>query len=383
MLSLADELRMLPIFQRVPAASIGSAAALWSVREVATGDTFWRAGAPVNEIGVLLSGDLRAVVVDAEVGRVLPGEMIGEAAGFFAGNVRTASLVSRAMSKVAVLQVSGLRTLRWQRSPMYTALLDCALSTLAKRIKMANQRIASMAMGREAAPVRAEPALLARLWRSLVPGAPTEPCPEFSELLSALPGLADAGPKVLKPLRDAFVAESMEEGKPLFLEGEPAASAYIIAAGGVDVLRNVRGDRAERLATLKPGDVLGINTLISPGPRTASCVSTGKGWLYRMDTSAYENLEGDTRLYWRESMLGSLATQIKLSNQAIRRDAGLAKPAPTLTAPQLGRKKPIGDGFQDLLKASGYLEGLSVDEESLSEMEVVITDDQIRNPRRR
>lgn len=370
MLSLADELRMLPLFQRVPASAVSSAAALWSVREVRMGEVLWRAGAPVEEIGILLSGDLRALLSEGEVGRVLPGEVVGEAAGFFAGSLRTASLVAKSSSKVAILPVSGLRTLRWQRSPMHGALLDAALSTLARRIQLANQRIASQAQGREAAPVRTEPALLARLWRSLVPGQPGEPCPDLLPLLRGLPGLADAAPEVLKPLQAAFVGETMEEGKPLFLEGETASSAFLVASGNVDVLRHVRGDRAERLATLKPGDVLGINTLIQSGPRTASCVAVGRGWLFRLDATAYEALTGDTRLWWRESMLGSLATQLKLSNQALRRDLGQ------------GQQAPKGDGFQELLTASGFLEGLSVSDDVLNQIEVVVTEDMKRNPRR-
>ncbi len=360
------------MFQRVPASALGSAAALWSVRELYTGELLWRGGAPVEEVGVLLSGDLRAIVNEAEVGKVLGGEMIGEAAGFFAGSLRTASLAAGSKSKVAILPVSGLRTLRWQRSPVYGALLDSALTTLARRIQAANQRIATLAQGREAAPVRSEPALLARLWRSLVPGQPNEPCPDLLPLLKGLPGLADATPEVLKPLLDAFVAEPMQEGKALFLEGEQASSAFLVARGNVDVLRHVRGDRAERLATLKAGDVLGINTLIQTGPRTASCVAVGQGWLFRLDTAAYERLTGDTRLWWRESMLGSLATQIKLSNQALRRDLGQA-PA------QAGKKT---DGFQDLLAASGFLEALPMSEDGLSGIEVVQTEDAKRNPRR-
>lgn len=378
MLSLADELRMLPIFQRVPAAAVSSAAALWSVREVRTGELLWRAGAPVDEVGIVLSGDLRAIVSEAEVGRILPGEVIGEAAGFFAGNVRTASLVARATSKVATLPVTGLRTLRWQRSPVYGALLDTALSTLAKRIQLANQRIATMATGREAAPVRSEPAFFRRIWNSLAPVSSSEPCPPLLPLLKALPGLGEAKQEVLEPFNGAFVAQAMEEGKPLFLEGEQAASAFIVASGMVDVFRNVRGDRAERLATLKAGDVLGINTLILPGPRTASCVAVTKGWLYRLDAPAYEALVGDTRLWWRESMLGSLATQVKLSNQAIRRDVGQAgRPA------SAGPVESTGDSFQDLLTASGFLEGLPVSEGALEGIQVVITEDHRRNPRRR
>jgi len=379
MLSLQDELALLPLFQRLPPAALRATASLWSLQELPVGTVLWRAGAPVEDLGILLGGDLRAVVNEVEVGRVLPGELIGEAAGFFVGSTRTVSLVAHAPSKVAVLTVNALRTLRWQRSPLYTLLLDAALSTLAKRIQSVNQKIAGGAVGREAAPVRSEPALLARLWRALVPGGPSTPCPDLAPMLRALPGLRDAEDADLVPLQKAFVAEPMVEGKQIFLEGDSASSAFLIADGAVDVLRNVRGDRAERLASLQAGDLIGINTLIQPGPRTASCVGVGSGWLYRMDASAYEALEGEARLLWRESMLASLAAQIRMSNNASRRDAGRPLPAAALAT---GPIDSVED-FEAMLRASGFLEGLPVSEGALADIEVVITEDQKRNPRRR
>jgi len=163
------------------------------------------------------------------------------------------------------------------------------------------------------------------------------------------------------------------------LEGDAASSAFLIAEGSVDVLRNVRGDRAERLASLQAGDLLGINTLIQPGPRTASCVAGGRGWLYRMDAAAYETLEGEARLLWRESMLAALAAQIRLSNTASRRDAGRTLPPTALAS---GPIESVED-FEAMLRASGFLEGLPMSEGGLADIEVVITEDQKRNPRRR
>lgn len=386
MLPLHDELAMLPLFSRVLPSAVRASAPLWTLRELDAGQQLWAAGSAVDELGVLLSGDLRARVNEAEVGRIHPGELIGEASAFFDGATRSAQLAAAARSKVAVLKVSGLRTLRRQRSALYLAMLDGALTTLARRVHTVNQRIAGVAAGREAAPVRTEPALLARMWRALVPTASPGPCPPIAPLLAALPGLGGAGPEVLQALAAAFVAEPMEEGRPLFLEGEPASSAFLIAEGSIDVLRNVRGDRAERLATLKSGDLIGVNTLILPGPRTASCVPVSRGWLYRLNTAAYEDLTGDARLWWRESMLSSLTTQIRLSNSAMRRDAGRVAPAGPTAGPAPAAREAAdagGDDFQSLLRASGFLEGLPMNEAALDDIEVVISDDQKRNPRRR
>jgi CRP-like cAMP-binding protein len=351
----------------------------------------WHSGGAVDELGVAIIGELVAEVDGVEVGRVMPGELCGEASAFFAGNVRSATLRARTQAQVLALSTSALRTLRWQRSPVYEALLEQAMVTLVRRVRSTDVRIAQVARGTASAPTRQEPSALVRFWKSLRPGGPSGACPSLEPLIRRQPGLKDLDAAVIQAIAQGFVAEAVEEGQILFLEGEAGAASYVIADGQVDVLRHVRGEKAELLVSLKPGDQFGVNTLVERGARTASCVAATAGWLWRMDAEAFGRLRGDARMYWRESVLAVLASQIRNANASLQRAsaANVGAPAATAAAPRAGTA-PAGrhatrneDGFKDLLKASGFLEALPTEEADLEQLEVVLTEDDRRNPRKR
>ncbi|MDP2306951.1 MAG: cyclic nucleotide-binding domain-containing protein [Pseudomonadota bacterium] len=379
--TIADELAIIPFLRRAPDAQLRASAPLWEQYSLAPGEVFWDIGGPVDALAVVVLGELVAEVDGTEVGRVLPGELLGEASAFFAGATRSATLRARTAAQVLTLPVASLHTLRWQGSGVYDALLEQGLLTLVRRVGATNVRIAQVATGGVAAPARTEPSALVRFWKALRPGGPSGPCPPIEPLLRRQPGLADVDGEVIAALARGFQAEPVEEGKILFLEGEQGAAAWLVADGGVDVLRNVRGDRAELLANLGPGSLFGINTLIERGPRTASCVAARPGWLYKMDADGYASLRGPNRLVWRESLLGSLATQIRNANTALQRASG-GKPVRAAAPRPAARTTADDDGrFQELLRASGWLEGLP--DIDLEKMEVVIDEDQRRNPKRK
>lgn len=370
--SIADELATIPYFRRVQQRELAKAAGLWTSTSLAPGEVMWAQGEAVAEIGVLIFGELAALVDGHEVGRVLPPEIIGEASAFFAGSQRSATLRAKKSSQMLTLPVTGLRTLRWQRSALYEALLEQALLALVRRVRATDLKIAQVARGDAAAPARSEPSALVRLWKALRPGGPTTKVPSIEPLLLQQPGLRDLSPEDAEALASAFVPEPMSEGQIVFLEGDEGSAMYVVADGQIDVLRHVRGERAELLASLRAGHQFGANTLVEKGARTASCVASTPGWLYRMDAEAFSGLKGNVRLVWRESVLATLATQIRNANAALNKASGGSR---TSAARE--------DGFKELLKASGYLEGLRVDDAQLDQMEVVIDEDQKRNPKNR
>ncbi len=383
MATIVEELQTLPFFRRVPFQDVRESVPLWTAVDLRAGEVLWKQGAAVDELGVIVFGELSAEVDGVEVGRVLPGEMCGEASAFFSGNVRSANLLARGKAQVLTLSTSSLRTLRWQRSPVYDALLDQALVTLVRRIRATDLRIAQVARGTSSAPTRAEPSALTKFWKALRPGGPSGECPPLPPLIRAQPGMKEADPAVILAIAQGFVAEPVQEGQVIFLESEPGAASYIVAEGSVDVLRHVRGERAELLASLPSGAQFGVNTLVERGTRTASCVAGSAGWVYKMDAEAFGRLRGDARMLWRESVLVTLASQIRNANKSLQKAAAANAPPPAAAAPGAAaapRRNP-NDGFQDLLKASGFLEGLSADDADLEELEVVRTEDDLRNPR--
>ena len=387
MATLSEELQTLPFFRRVALADVRASVPLWSEIALQPGELLWTQGGAVDELCVVVIGDMVAEVDGVEVGRVMPGELLGEASAFFSGNLRSASVRARSSAQVLALSTASVRTLRWQRSPVYEALLDQALVTLVRRIRQTDVRIAQVAQGTDAAPNRNEPSGLARLWKALRPGGPSGACPPIEPLIRRQPGLREADDAVIAAIAQGFVAEPVQEGQVLFLEGEAGSASYLVADGNVGVLRHVRGDRAELLATLKPGDQFGVNTLVERGSRTASCVASTAGWLWKMEAEGYGRLRGDARMLWRESVLAVLGSQIRNANAALQRATPAlerqqsAGGAGATVATRKGA--PKNDGFNDLLKASGFLEALPAGEAELEQLEVILTEDDKRNPRKR
>jgi len=354
-------------------------AALWSFRSLRSGKVLWRIGQNAGRMAMVVSGELSVLSEQhVEFGTIRKGELIGEATIFIPGSIRSATLVAKTETKLLILARNDLLALRQRDNPVYLALLEQGLLTAVRRVRVSNKEIALRSRGGVDAPVRSEPSVLARLWKGLRPGGPTVECPPLVPLLKAQPGLEHAPSDALEQLAASFAAQSVEEGTIICLEGDPGDAAYIVASGEVAVLRHVRGNRAELLATLRVKSQFGFNTLVESGPRTASCVANKVGWLYRMDEKAYKKLKGKARLVWLESMLTALDSQMRNANAALQRTLAADGAAKTREAQSQTKAAPTG-GFQALLQASGYLEGWSDTQSELDEVKVVKTDEQVRN----
>ncbi len=368
-----------PFFKPLAPGNVCATTPLWSIQWIKPGDALWKQGDAVHDLALVTAGELMVLVDEVDIGRVKAGEMVGEVTVFLDGAVRSATLRSLVGTEVLTLSVTALRHLRQKRSEVYDALLDQALITLARRVRNTDRQIARLVQGSQSAPARTEPSVLVRLWKALRPGPPAPACPDLEPLLRQESGHRSLTADVFTSLSVAFTAQPVQEGQIIFLEGEPGAASYLVADGQIDVLRHVRGDRAELLASLQPGDQFGLNTLVEPGTRSASCVAVTPGWLYRMDSVAFKQLKGEARLLWRETMLSSLASQVRNANNALQRAIGGGSPLLAANAPPRAGNE-IVDSFNDLLRASGFLEGLPSHKE-LENVQVVMDEEQRRNPR--
>lgn len=373
MAQLAEEIRRLSQFRALHPAELERAAVMFEVVELEPGEVYWKQGAPVDSFGLLTRGGFTATVDGVETGKAGAPDVIGEVGAFVAGSVRSATLTATEKTRVLALSIHHLANLRSQDSPVYEVILGAALVAIVRRIKSTDAKIARVACGGQPAPDRSEPSVLVKLWKALVPGKPETAAPAAEFLVRRQPGLRDATKEMIAGIAGTFTAKAFAEGEAVFFEGDAGAAMYIVAAGQVDVLRNVKGERAELLASLRPGDQFGANTLVEKGPRTASCVAVTPTWLLRMDAAAFEGMKGEAGRAWRESILAALASQQRNANTNYNR--AVAGSRGTETGP---------DQFKQLMKASGFLEGLSTDEDSLlEEIQFVIDDDMRRNPKNR
>ena len=356
--TIVDALRALPFLAEVSDADLRAVAPMWSLVVLRPGARFWTQGAQVQDIAVLLGGELRASVNGVVVGQIRAGELLGEAGGFFRQGRRSATLTALQTCRALKLPSVHLQTLRRQRHPVYRALLDEALRTLARRIRQTNERISRMLPGNFAAPARrTKRTSFGRLLKRLI-GHSGEPLPDLEPLLREQPGLENASPEVIATLKEAFEAWPMEEGEVICLEGQPGSSFYLVASGQVDVLRRVdeSSESATLLACLLPGDQFGINTLIDGAPRTASCVASSTGWLYRMDADSFGALQGEARLVWLEAILLSLTSQVLNANARILKVLG-GSSGGGWGAEQEPSEEEVQQ-LEDLLDAASYLESV-------------------------
>lgn len=380
MQTVADTLVGLPALRHISPHELAATSPHWELRTLRAGHALWEAGDPANAIAVLAEGEIAIEHGGATLGRVLPGEILGETATCIPMPPRSLTLRARTPSRVLVLPVARLLALRGSSSGVYNGLLDLSHHSLLRQISATDLHIARTGAGRVPAPRRTPVSPLRRLLNIVRLTEAWGPCPPLAPCLRSLPGFAGADHDTVEALAPHFAPEPFELGQILCLEGEPGDGAWLIASGSVDVLRNVRGGRAERLANLTQGALVGVNSLLGGAPRTASCVATSRGWVYRITPEACKELLGGPHgLAWRESLLALLTLQLQNAGAAIDATAAQAPaPARRPAAPPNSEAE-----FRDLLTACGYRD--TRPPAGLGEVRVLVDDAGARrtNPRRR
>ena len=142
MASIAEELSRLPFLVRVPRQELERAADRFRALSLEAGEVLWWQSAPVDELALVLIGELAAETAGKEVGRVRAPDLIGEVGAFVAGSTRVATLRAVRPTQVLCLGVADLRALRWQRGRLYDTLLELAQKALVRRISATSAKLA-------------------------------------------------------------------------------------------------------------------------------------------------------------------------------------------------------------------------------------------------
>ncbi len=95
------------------------------------------------------------------------------------------------------------------------------------------------------------------------------------ELLQSIPMFSGVPQNKLKLLAFASDRMTFEEGQNLFLQGDPADSAYVIIEGTADVIVGANGEGAT-VASLERNAFVGDMAILSDIARTATVQATDK-----------------------------------------------------------------------------------------------------------
>lgn len=314
----ATELSRLSCFRKVSLEALQRVASLWVEVHLRPGAVLWTAGEPARDIGVLVEGEMVVEVMGEVIARIRPGELLGET-GVYGGGHRNATVRAVGAGRMWLITDSDLSRVRAGILEVYQAIVDQALFQVVQRIRRADEMITARAPGDMIAPTREKLVGLARMWRALVPGGPSTPCPPLAPLLRRVKGLGKAPPEAVIALGTCFRPQPMSEGEVLFLQAERGDWAFLIAEGDVDVVRHVHGGKGEKLARVGRGTLVGINALIDAGPRTASCVAASPGWIYRIEMEQLRAPPAAAAIWWKDTLLINLATQLHTADESLAR----------------------------------------------------------------
>ena len=310
-------LSRLPFFQDIPRGELESSSLLWTVRELSAGTHLWWQGQPPEEFAFLCSGRLTVHIADEDIAEITVDEMLGEAA-VFTGEPRSASVSALENSTLLTLSMSHLDTLRGTHPSIYNLILNRCLQRMSTRVQEMGLEIARLGKGSDKAPTRKQESTIGRLWKRLT-GTKNMIPPSAESSLRKLPKLKEASKDILIQIMSAMTPHNVEKGEPIFLQGDPGDSVFLLASGSINVVRNVRGGNGEVLATLYSGALFGTGSLLLRERRNASCVADKSAdcWVYEMNLEAHRSLKGEASLLWKESLISALAFQVRSAAQQI------------------------------------------------------------------
>ncbi len=310
-----ETLKRSPVFARLSDEGLRAASRYFTPRKVDARSPVWFEGQEADEMAVVVEGALTVRIGVQAIGAVAAGELVGETSAFL-GDRRVATVVATEATQLIVIAREALADLRSGHAEIYDRLLDRSLAATARRVQQTGTRIALLGNGGSAPPERKNPPSLLRLIRMVDGGETRNPAP-LLPVLRGLPVLRSAGADIQNRVARAFAPRRIQKDEAIFLEGEPGNSAFIVTEGNVDVIRNVRGGRARRLALLAGGAVFGTGSLLLGERRNASCVARSEGWIWEMPRPAHDALLDEGGRCWRESLLAALRFQVQEAGNSL------------------------------------------------------------------
>ncbi|MBN2799511.1 MAG: cyclic nucleotide-binding domain-containing protein [Deltaproteobacteria bacterium] len=265
---------------------------------------------------LVLDGVVEVSAGGVPVGRAGPGEVLGEL-GLFAGVKRSARVVALSPVHLLLLTASEYRRLRERFPPVAVAVEVRSLQAVAARVRAVGGRVASAAAGEPLSKIVSWPSFVERFARLVGGAGRGEVDIHVDRVLCASSHFQGCEDEVGLGLSELFTARRYVRGDFLCREGEEADALYVLAFGEVDVVIGTGRARAEPLATLKAGDVLGQVAMVLDTPRMASCVARGEVLVLVLSREVWQAHAGAVTpraFLLRRAMIRSLASQLTGAN---------------------------------------------------------------------
>lgn len=279
----------------------------WEHTELGPGEHLWRQGDQTDGLAWVVGGSASIRVDGVERARVGPDGLLGEASVFVPGERRTADVVALEPTRLWLLRRPMLVRLQTFHPDLYDALIEAAIVVIARRIGDNERALRLAQRGDRPAPKR-EPA---RWWTRMARKLEERRPPPIEEAIDALPTFGRTT-RLVATLSELACPLYVPTGEALCIEGDPAASMYIVARGELAVML-LAGDGALEVGKVGPGALLGTSALFEDpedARRSASLVATAPTWVYELQRERLARAPSDVWRAMAKSLMVALRGQL-------------------------------------------------------------------------
>jgi CRP-like cAMP-binding protein len=287
-------------------------------RQVAEGELLWRQGDEARELVFIVEGAVSASLHvpgdrEVEIGRMGPGETVGEIALLDGGEHTMSARVTTAAT-VLVLSRAEFRGLLARQDPAAVRLRRRLATLLTARHRNQLQHLAA-SLGDAAGPPAADPAR---------PPAELEFCgPPDSRYVRRMANFHDFDQLALWGFLTSGRYARCPPGRTLLAEGAPSTACYLTINGAVEKVL-VRGDRRIRVGLAGPGKAFGYDSLIDGQPSPVTAVTRERALLLVLPRDPFEQLFNGESAVSRVFLEVLQRDQVATLRQTLRPHARLA-----------------------------------------------------------
>ena len=314
---------VVPLFDGLPSSQLLPARMRFQVVEAEDGSTLIVEGDEDPSLLCIVSGQLEIRHKGLVLGRLGPGEIVGEIA-LFGDGVRTASVVAKGEGRYLLLDRAGYLALRDVLNQVAERVELEALRALVDRLREMGRRISEAAQGTPLHRLTPDPGFFTRMARLFGAGGGRSSARgvDVAAVLASCHIFQDLPQNAIAELAGMLTATSVSSGHFLCTQGHYGDEMFVIAQGRVDVFVAVDEENAEPLAVLGTGDAIGMVALIEGGTRMASCVANGEVLAVVVDRRLWDKLrEADTfaAMALRTAMIRALSEQLTFASSQLAR----------------------------------------------------------------
>lgn len=319
-----EELSALALFSEISPEKLAEGLRAFGACDLGAGEVLIREGDQDPSMVLVLSGELAVCVGPTfiDVGRVGPGDTVGELALFGAMKRRAATVLSVKPSRLLVLDQAALERLQDSESPMVAPLRAHAARVASARMRDTQRLVASVAPGCELPPAP-KTGLLARLMglaRFRPPPPPLVDIMRQSGVFST-----DRLLQLSQELESIGELVFLEEGERIVSFGQNAVGPLLLLSGRLDLWRPARSGGHLRLTRLRAGALCCLSADGDGTPSVSDVIAVESCWVLQLPPSIRAELHARDRhlaKLWRLALFNGLCTGLRQANAGVEAHRG-------------------------------------------------------------